>query len=75
MNGTIYREENKVIVSGDLVDFHKILSSLHVVVEKLGYQSVVIDTSSCTSAFQNTMLSVCAQGCLRVSAVQGPISV
>lgn len=61
MNGAIYREANKVIVSGDLVDFHKFLSSIYIAVEKRSYQSIIIDISDCTSAFQNTMLSVCAQ--------------
>ncbi len=61
MNSTIYREDNKVVVSGHFGDFHGFLSKIHTAIERKGYQSILIDLSGCTSAFQNSMLSVCAQ--------------
>lgn len=61
MNGPIYREDHKIIVAGDLIDFRKLLSHIHIAIDKLGYDDIIIDMSDCTSAFQNAMLSVCAQ--------------
>jgi hypothetical protein len=58
---TIDRQGNRVIVSGELKDFHRLLSMVHNIVDKLGYSDVVLDLEHCTSAFQNAMLSVCAQ--------------
>lgn len=59
--GSITREDNKIIVSGELFDFHYFLANVHAIVEKLGYDEVILDFKDCTSAFQNSMLSVCAQ--------------
>jgi anti-sigma regulatory factor (Ser/Thr protein kinase) len=59
--GNIERNGNEIVVAGDLDDFHRLLSLIHVVVEKAGYQEVVLNLESCVSAFQNSMLSVCAQ--------------
>lgn len=61
MNGPIYREDHKIIVTGDLIEFRKLLSHIHIAIDKLGYDDIIIDMSDCTSAFQNAMLSVCAQ--------------
>jgi anti-sigma regulatory factor (Ser/Thr protein kinase) len=61
MSGAISRTDNRIVVTGDLRDFHRLLAQIHAVVEKLGYQDVVLDLEQCTSAFQNAMLSVCAQ--------------
>lgn len=61
MTGQIIRNGNIVEVNGDLDDFHRLLSQVHSAVEKMGYQEVVLDLQHCTSAFQNSMLSVCAQ--------------
>ncbi|MDH5785916.1 MAG: STAS-like domain-containing protein [Chromatiales bacterium] len=61
MSANITRSSNKISVVGDLDDFHVFLSSIHAATEKAGYSDVVIDLSQCTSAFQNSMLSVCAQ--------------
>lgn len=58
---SIDRVDNRIVVSGELVDFHRLLAMLHNIAEKLGYQEVVLDLERCTSAFQNAMLSVCAQ--------------
>ena len=57
----IERKDNKIIVTGELYDFHGLLAQLHAIVEKLEYADVVIDFERCTSAFQQSMLSVCAQ--------------
>lgn len=57
----IDRKENRVIVNGELFDFHWLLSQIHTIVEKLNYQEVIIDFGKCTSAFPQSMLSVCAQ--------------
>lgn len=61
MSANITRKNNAISVVGDLDDFHVFLSSIHAATEKAGYADVVIDLSQCTSAFQNSMLSVCAQ--------------
>ncbi len=61
MTGTIERNGNEVVVVGDLDDFHRLLSQIHAAIEKAGYQDLVLNLESCTSAFQNSMLSVCAQ--------------
>lgn len=53
--------ENRVVVSGHLSDFHRFLAIVHDLVERRGYEDVILDLSGCTSAFQNSMLSVCAQ--------------
>lgn len=58
---TIDRTDNRIVVTGELYDFHRFLAMLHSIVEKAGYSDVVLDLKDCTSAFQNSMLSVCAQ--------------
>lgn len=57
----VERIENRIVVTGELFDFHRLLSQLHAIVEKLEYTDVIIDFGKCTSAFQQSMLSVCAQ--------------
>lgn len=61
MNGTIERNGNEIIVVGDLDDFHRFLSLIHTAIEKAGYKELILNLEGCTSAFQNSMLSVCAQ--------------
>lgn len=61
MSGTIERNGNEIVVSGSLDDFHRLLAVIHVAIEKAGYSDIVLNLESCTSAFQNSMLSVCAQ--------------
>jgi anti-sigma regulatory factor (Ser/Thr protein kinase) len=58
---TIDRVDNRIVVAGELADFHKFLAIIHNIVERLGYSDVVLDLSQCTSAFQNSLLSLCAQ--------------
>jgi len=58
---SIERIENKIVVVGELNDLHRLLADVHIIVERLKYQDVILDLSKCTSAFQNTMLSVCVQ--------------
>jgi len=55
------RIENKIEVVGDLQDFHYLLALIHLCIGNTGYSDVVLDLSECTSAFQNSMLSICAQ--------------
>lgn len=57
----IIRNNNIIKVSGDLTDYHYLLSQLHQGIERAGYTELILDMSDCTSAFQNSMLSVCAQ--------------
>ena len=57
----ISRNDNTIYVSGDLTDFHFLLANIHHCIEKAGYPELIIDMSDCTSAFQNSMLTVCAQ--------------
>ena len=61
MTGTVDRNGNEIVVVGDLDDFHRFLSLIHVAIEKAGYLELVLNLESCTAAFQNSMLSVCAQ--------------
>lgn len=61
LQSNIERIENKIIVTGELFDFHRLLSHMHHIIEKLGYTEIIFDLSKCTSAFQQSMLSVCAQ--------------
>jgi anti-sigma regulatory factor (Ser/Thr protein kinase) len=57
----IERDGNIIYVEGGLRDFHYLLSQLHQCVEDKGYDSLTLDMGKCTSAFQSSMLSVCAQ--------------
>ena len=57
----VIREANKIKVFGDLRDFHYLLAQVHQAIENAGYSDITIDMSECTAAFQNSMLSVCAQ--------------
>lgn len=61
MSGTIDRNGNEIIVAGSLEDFHRLLAFIHGAIEKAGYSDIVLNLENCTSAFQNSMLSVCAQ--------------
>lgn len=61
MTGYINREGNVISVEGGLDDFHHFLSQIHSSVEKKGYKDIVLNLQNCTSAFQNSMLSLCAQ--------------
>ncbi len=61
MSNQIHRDGNRVVVAGDLTDFHRLLSVIHGAIEKAKYEDLVLDFTDCTSAFQNSMLSVCAQ--------------
>lgn len=58
---SIERTHNRIQVQGDLRDFHLLLAQIHQCVEDAGFPDLTIDMSGCTSAFQNSMLSVCAQ--------------
>ena len=57
----IDRTDNRIVVSGELYDFHRLLAQIHTIVEKLGDDHVILDLERCSTAFQNAMLSVCAQ--------------
>jgi hypothetical protein len=61
MNGAVDRRGNEIVVTGDLFDFHRLLSLVHTAIEKAGYTDLVLNLEQCTSAYQNSMLSVCAQ--------------
>lgn len=61
MSGYINRDGNVITVDGALDDFHRFLSQIHSAIEKKGYEDIVLDLKNCTSAFQNSMLSLCAQ--------------
>ena len=58
---SIERTENRIVVAGELIDFHRLLAQVHTIVDKLGYGEITLDLDRCTLAFQNAMLSVCAQ--------------
>ena len=52
MNGDIIRDGNIISIIGDLSDFHKLLSDIHVAIEKAVYKDLRLDFSKCTSAFR-----------------------
>lgn len=57
----IERVGNRISVKGDLRDFPLLLAQLHQGINDAGYSEMVLDMAECTSAFQNSMLSVCSQ--------------
>lgn len=59
----ISRVDNRIIVKGDfgITLFHRFLATIHTVIEKLGYQDLVLDFSHCTAAFPGPMLAACSQ--------------
>ncbi|MDO3619793.1 STAS-like domain-containing protein [Ralstonia pseudosolanacearum] len=61
MTSNIERKDNRITVTGELFDFHRLLANIHTIIEKLSYREVIIDLGRCTSAYPNSMLSVCAQ--------------
>lgn len=61
MNGIVDRENNKIQVIGDFMDARRLLSLMHVAIEKAGYHSIVLDLSNCTKTSHSSMPSVCAQ--------------
>lgn len=58
---SVERIDNRVVVRGEFYDFHRFLGCIHAIVERLRYADVILDFKECTSAFQNSMLSLCAQ--------------
>ena len=58
---TVFRQENHIVVKGDLYDFHRLLSQIHQAIENAEYKDIVLDMEECTSAFPGPMLSLCAQ--------------
>ena len=61
MNSVVDRENNKIQVVGDFIDARRLLSVMHIAIEKAGYQSIVLDLSNCTRTYRSAMPSVCAQ--------------
>jgi hypothetical protein len=58
---SINRDNNNIKVAGDFNSFPIFLSCIHHAINKAGYSEIELDFSECNSAFQNAMLSVCAQ--------------
>jgi hypothetical protein len=44
---TIERRDNQIVVTGELVDFHRFLAHVHTIVEKLGYTEIILDLGRC----------------------------
>lgn len=61
MQSIVDRENNRIQVIGDFVDARRLLSVMHIAIEKAGYQSIVLDMSNCTKTYRSSMPSVCAQ--------------
>ena len=57
---TVIRQDNRILVRGELYDLHRFMAILHTATNKLGYQDIILDMSECTAAFQNSMLAICA---------------
>ena len=57
----ITRDKSSIKVVGDFDNFPIFLSYIHTAINKAGFSEIVLDFSKCDSAFQNAMLSVCAQ--------------
>lgn len=55
--------ENVITVSGQLsvAEFHRLLAAIHNRSSTCGYENLILDMSSCTSAFPGPMLAVCTQ--------------
>ncbi|MFC1513193.1 STAS-like domain-containing protein [Thermodesulfobacteriota bacterium] len=68
----ITTENNIVYVVGQLTveEFHWLLAAMHNLVNKRGYNDIVLDFSKCTAAFSGPMLAICAQvSKLRVNGI------
>lgn len=61
MSAIITRNNNEIIVDGNLDDFHYFLATLHQSIQKAGFSQIIINMSGCRAAFPNVMLSICAQ--------------
>ena len=59
----VTRVDNRIIVNGEFGSnhFHRLLSSIHNAIERLGYEDLVLDFSQCNAAFPGPMLAVCSQ--------------
>lgn len=59
----VVREGNRIQIRQHfgLAELHWLLAVMHTATEKLGYEDLILDFSSCTAAFAPPMLSVCAQ--------------
>jgi anti-sigma regulatory factor (Ser/Thr protein kinase)/anti-anti-sigma regulatory factor len=60
-NSKVSRNGNSISVIGPLLDFRRFLSEVHKSIINAGYTDIVFDFSKCTSAFQSSMLAICAQ--------------
>jgi len=61
MSGDVIRDGNVIGVTGELSGFHKLLSEVHLAIERAEYKDLRLDFSKCTLAFQNSVLALCAQ--------------
>lgn len=59
----VVRENNRVLFGGSFTidDLHRPLAGLHQAVQEAGYQDIVLDFSSCSAAYPEPMLALCAQ--------------
>jgi anti-sigma regulatory factor (Ser/Thr protein kinase) len=60
-NTKVSRVGNKISVVGPLLDFRRLLAEVHKAIMNAGYTDIHLDFSKCTSAFQSSMLAICAQ--------------
>ncbi|MCE7998593.1 MAG: DUF4325 domain-containing protein [Rhodobiaceae bacterium] len=60
---SVYAIDNRVEVLNELTaeDQYRLTASMHAIVEKKGFQDVVIDFSGCTKAFAPQMLPICSR--------------
>lgn len=54
---------NVISVSGAItvIEFHRLLAAIHNLSKVRGYEQLVLDLSSCSSAFPGPMLAICSQ--------------
>ncbi|MDP1774675.1 MAG: DUF4325 domain-containing protein [Methylobacter sp.] len=57
----ITREHNEIKIIGDFDNFPILLSYIYTAVNKAEFSEIILNFSECSSAFQNAMLSICAQ--------------
>lgn len=59
----IYSNGNTIAVSGQftVTEFHRLLAAIHNLSTKDGHENLILDMSSCSSAFPGPMLAVCSQ--------------
>lgn len=60
-NTKVTRDNNCISIIGPLYDFRRLLSEIHKSIITDGFTNIELDFNQCISAFQSSMLGICAQ--------------